>query len=727
MKNELRSILIDNEIITIEDLKAEKFKSLFRFYSIEKQTDSSIITILIADYRNINIVDRNEIKLLKKNLLELRNEIEKGEKIYELYVFFNDWEQERESLRIFLKESDNAKERKIVNDMYSFITSIYYETPEELHLKVDQEGINYLEMHRIEELNLEAKIFNVSMLELKGLFNIRGKHLFKLNVRTGIENKKNGLELKEDFKNYLKVGLFNQVAKENTDTDLLDNLSNYFGITESTKQKFNPDIFWYKHNGINIYMDEHALLDTSTHLVKLNPKLVSVINGAQTLTNFFIAKDELIKEMEINDFQLPNFDIKINAVLDSIIVKTIFIKGDRNLSKTITWGLNNQIPITQEDFIGVSKDIDELNKMLKKYQLKVLKTGEISKIYRGLSSLEFIKLFYIAIGDPGRSKNFNKTNLEKDIGEAVATIKDNEVLLAKIDIALQIGKWWDDLYRNADDKSIFLRYGKNYFQSFVVWRLDENDGLVSFIETDLEMYYEEIESLAKEMNIEINDYKSNQSFMKIQRKLSKSKAINIKENESNDDRALSDYVIKNKQNNYSVSSIIKRFNEQQGIDMEYFRTISYKGNKVKENFPFPNSTFEEFYKREKYMEDDAYPVFEDSLFFKEIRRKYPVYVIFLNENNDIKNVKFISTFSVTMAKDWEEKAEKAFDLVREAFLLGDSTRFPKVSSNIGFHVRPKAANSKDTFQFSDGEFITRRTFWANSEYINKILLDNKLI
>lgn len=611
--------------------------------------------------------------------------------------------------------------------MYSFITSIYYETPEELHLKVDQEGINYLEMLRIKEVKLEAKIFNVSMLELKGLFNIRGKHLFKLNVRTGIENKKNGLELKEDFKNYLKVGLFNQVAKENTDTDLLDSLSNYFGITESTKQKFNPDIFWYKHNGINIYMDEHALLDTSTHLVKLNPKLVSVINGAQTLTNFFIAKDELIKEIEISDFQLPNLDIKMNAVLDSIIVKTIFIKGDRNLSKTITWGLNNQIPITQEDFIGVSKDIVELNKMLKKYQLKVLKTGEISKIYRGLSSLEFIKLFYIAKGDPGRSKNFNKTNLEKDIGEAVATIKDNEVLLTKIDIALQIGKWWDDLYRNADDKSIFLRYGKNYFQSFVVWRLDENDGLVSFIETDLEMYYEEIESLAKEMNIEINDYKSNQSFMKIQRKLSKSKAINIKENESNDDRALSDYVIKNKQNNYSVSSIIKRFNEQQGIDMEYFRTISYKGNKVKENFPFPNSTFEEFYKREKYMDDDAYPVFEDSLFLKEIRRKYPVYVIFLNENNDIKNVKFISSFSVTMAKDWKEKAEEAFNLVRKAFLLGDSTRFPKVSSNIGFHVRPKAANSKDTFQFSDGEFITRRTFWANSEYINKILLDNKLI
>lgn len=468
----------------------------------------------------------------------MREELEKGDKIYELYVFFDDWEQERESLRTFLKESENAKERKVVNDIYSFITSIYCETQDELHLRVDQEGINYLEMQKIRELNLEAKIFNVSMLELKGLFNMRGKHLFKQNVRTGIENKKIGLELKEDFKSYLKVGLFNQINRENSDNDLSDSLWSYFDLTDSMQQKFNPDIFWYKHNGINIYMDNSALFDTSTHLVKINPKMVSVINGAQTLTNFFIAKEELIKELNPNEFPINDLNEKIDMVLDSIIVKTIFIKGENNLSKTITWGLNNQIPITRQDFIGTSATVDNLNKMLNKYQLKVLKTGEISKIYRGLTALEFIKLYYIAVGNPGKSKNFNKTKLENDINEAVSNIEGNEDILKKIDIALQIGKWWENLYRTVEDKSIFLRYGKNYFQSFVVWRLEESSELESFIENDLNVYYEEIVMIVKELNVEINDYKSDYSFEKIKSKLSESETKKINQNtRSNDDKA----------------------------------------------------------------------------------------------------------------------------------------------------------------------------------------------
>ena len=80
-----------------------------------------------------------------------------------------------------------------------------------------------------------------------------------------------------------------------------------------------------------------------------------------------------------------------------------------------------------------------------------------------------------------------------------------------------------------------------------------------------------------------------------------------------------------------------------------------------------------------------------------------------------------------MSTDWKEKAEMAFEKVREAFEKGDSSLFPKLSSNIGFHVRPKAANGNDTFQFSDGEDITRRTFWANSSYIKAILVDNGLL
>ena len=37
------------------------------------------------------------------------------------------------------------------------------------------------------------------------------------------------------------------------------------------------------------------------------------------------------------------------------------------------------------------------------------------------------------------------------------------------------------------------------------------------------------------------------------------------------------------------------------------------------------------------------------------------------------------------------------------------------------HVRPKAANSEDTFEFTNGLQITKRTFWANRETINELI------
>ena len=44
---------------------------------------------------------------------------------------------------------------------------------------------------------------------------------------------------------------------------------------------------------------------------------------------------------------------------------------------------------------------------------------------------------------------------------------------------------------------------------------------------------------------------------------------------------------------------------------------------------------------------------------------------------------------------------------------------------MGFHVRPKAANGEDTFQFTNGDHITKRTFWANKETVDE-LIDKRL-
>jgi len=38
-----------------------------------------------------------------------------------------------------------------------------------------------------------------------------------------------------------------------------------------------------------------------------------------------------------------------------------------------------------------------------------------------------------------------------------------------------------------------------------------------------------------------------------------------------------------------------------------------------------------------------------------------------------------------------------------------------------FHIRPKAKNADDTFEFSNGKEITKRTFWANKKLIKELL------
>lgn len=50
---------------------------------------------------------------------------------------------------------------------------------------------------------------------------------------------------------------------------------------------------------------------------------------------------------------------------------------------------------------------------------------------------------------------------------------------------------------------------------------------------------------------------------------------------------------------------------------------------------------------------------------------------------------------------------------------------PKVKDNISFHIRPKAVNASDTFEFTDGTFQTKRTFWANRTLIQEIIDSKK--
>lgn len=84
----------------------------------------------------------------------------------------------------------------------------------------------------------------------------------------------------------------------------------------------------------------------------------------------------------------------------------------------------------------------------------------------------------------------------------------------------------------------------------------------------------------------------------------------------------------------------------------------------------------------------------------------------------IEKIRFIPEFSF---KDYEDDAKVVYDLTIKAFEEGKEEEFPKMKDALSFHVRPKAVNGEDTFEFTNGKQITKRTFWANKKTIDGII------
>lgn len=719
MKSHILEILLNKKYIDEEDLNGKVTKEIDELFFIEKQTQDDILKYYYCD------LERTSAITAKSILMEMGQKIKQGNAVSYFFILFKDWNNERETLKNIHAICKNAKEKKVVNDVFNFMTSIYIQSNGRLDLKIEQEGINYLEYESSNKSSLtdsphiEAKVYNLSMKELHKLFNVTGTSLFKLNVRLGILNKKAGRALKEEFKNYLRVGIILSSELKNDK----EKIQKYFGLSDSQVKQYLPELFWYSHNGINIFVDSDSLFEVETEYIQLNPEKVSVINGAQTLTNIFLSKEELLEDL--NGFSEENYDFEkiIEDVYKNIFVKTVFIRGMNHLSKQITWGLNNQIPIQKEDFTGISNAVEELNKLLEKHQMKILKTGQIENIFKGFTPLEFVKLFLIVEDKPGKSKNFDKSKLDDELNAAITKMQTDPTIVKKIIIALEVEEWWKLLLRETQEKTVFMRYGKNYFQSYVVHILSERENLDSFLSDDLNIYFEDINKYIKEFDAEFNDYKNDKLFSYILNKIEESKPNKNTNIIIQRKQELVDFINKNKKNNYANNSLIKRFNNLNGVSIGYFRTVSVINGKVKEHFPLPNSTFEEFYKRDGYMEDENYPRFANSLFKKELEKRYPVYVIHLGDDNNVIEIKIIEEFCLSNDSESESKAEATFKSTKEAFLQGDTNLLPKVSSNGYFHVRPKAINGQDTFQFTDGDDITKRTFWANSTFIEKLLLN----
>ena len=661
---------------------------------------------------------------------------------------FKNWDDEMGQYYECYDNLDNNNKRKKLADFFNEKISFYTDLIDikdklRLYVNVPENFNEYIpDGNSIDAI--EGYIYNFSLKELKKLFNITGRELFKENVRRGLNKNITVDEIKKSFRNYLYSYIYLEIKDkydgEKKNLDLIREIENELEITFSYMNC--PKYFWFYHNGITIFSYDEKKIDRSGSCITLNPNHVSVINGAQTLTNFYLELEnvkrkapKILSRYGIDKTYIHNL---LEEAYDKTIVKTILISGKKEFVKPITYGLNSQVPVLNEHILADSIEVSKINLILKKGSMEILKEGDFSIYGKGMNVLEFTKKYLVIEKKPGKSKNLSKKDIFDILNESLSKIQKNEnFYLSAFELLLDLDVWWQKSKKNRDllykkeNYKIINSYGKNYFGSYIINKYFPDNNSYDYNDDYYEIQYSEFVKKFgdKDISLSLSDFKKDDLFNDY--------IISIIDKDVNEVRNINNYIkldeLKDYLNTldvsaYAVSSAISEYLNKNEIELEYFRVIKRIEKKCKEAYPFPNSCFNEIYLNKNCFdeENDNFDLkldFENSKFEKEISNIFPVFVLeYTKNNNGVNNIQYIPEFTF---QSYRDEAKKVFDLTIDAFFEGDELSFPKTSDNLCFHVRPKAINSKDTFEFTNGEQITKRTFWANKSTV-EMLSDNFL-
>ena len=669
-------------------------------------------------------------------------------------MLFENWDKERDKYWEYHDTLKTGAEKKTYAAFFQKKISIYKDVVNSVTLNVGDDGINYLEYRNATRPSSDKSIssplgfaYNISFFELKKLFNVAGNDLFRRNVRFGIDNHPVGQELKRKFKEYISIFINEQVVEKKSYAKLgeseIQAVADCLDINEENQEFRHPRNFWFYHNGITIFSyDSNEILrpETSIHLI---PSKVSVINGAQTMTHFFWEVESMIRTLKK---ALPKcadtVTEMLNDFLKATLVKTIIISGDETFVHPITYGLNTQIPIKPEDIISNTKHVEDINKVIKLGNMKILKPGEPPVVQYGFTPLEFVKYFLIINGKPGEAKNYQKARIEEDIrgihSSLISKRKPTSAAtkyIADLRTAIIVNQWWSNRNKNIDsenqEKSVLDKYGKNYFQSYVTEKLD---GEVD--ESDLEQFFAEfvkdMDSAKKADVLKLEDFKNDVLFSRYKETLS-NKSVAEDSGEATSTAVsntissevagkIAERLNKEFDKKYTQAKVIAECLAENKVKIEKYRTINLVDEKCKEHFPLQSSTFSELCLLPL---KDKRPNFDSSKFKTQIEKNFPVFLIHRKKGDNpkedsVESVQFLPDFSFSK---YIEQAEEVYNLTLEAFEEGDETKFPKAGDKKQFHIRPKAINADDSFEFTNGEYITKRTFWANKETVESIIAE----
>ncbi|WP_144514036.1 DNA mismatch repair protein MutH [Bacillus thuringiensis] len=655
-------------------------------------------------------------------------------------MVFESWEAAQDYREGIEANLGLSRQKREVKDFFKNSKLCYWSQDDEIEMTLEEEGLNYLE-YKISNKNFnedKGLVYNMSLKELYSLYNRTGVELFKDNVRVKIVNAQSE-RLRNNFKTSFLLGLYNLNTSYNTTQEFKDLLNNYIKESTGSEDFEGHEValegFWFHHNGITIYSSRKFQIKEDK--VIFDPLNVSVINGAQTLTHCA----DIIREIRKNLKKLVGHDREemntcIDELLDKLMckirIKTIFISVDSQLKRSITLGLNSQIPVNIEDIETNTKQVERINEALGEKNKRICRKGE-EGLYGGFYLLDFIKSYLMFQDKPGTARNLNKKDLEKYLNqiEIFLASKSDEVdeFLKSIEVFEHIDKWWrkrqkpEDVSENSykglasNGKFYFKSYSKDIYNDAE----DENDKdeylqeiYDQFVKNFIQLTSEEITSnLLKRddlYKLYLDNRKRLQSSQgKIDEFLKRISELPYK-------------YEKYKENNQSKSNrsmFIKKELEEKEITID-FRTITVtkteEGNVLKEAFPLPSKTFSQFYEVKGYPEiydsesKNTPIIFEESYLKKEIEKDFFLFVFIEDSLGKIIDIDIISNFSFS---DLSVSAKKVYQNTIIAFEKGDVELFTVQSDNMNLHIRTKAKDGNDTFAFTDGSQQVKRTFWIN--------------
>ncbi|MDD2371494.1 MAG: AIPR family protein [Firmicutes bacterium] len=704
-------------------LKCEKNENII-FLEGEYRNSQTEVRFLIYDCSGKNIFD---FKLYESILKD-----EEKKSIFIPVMIFDNLDQESNIRIEQYKKLRLARDKKELDKWFNEKIAVYKDCKSTVTIEVDEEGINYLEYILNEKF--KGYIYNVSYYELKKILNITGDKLFSENVRIGIKNNKTGKKLKGLFKDYIKVGLFNLSKVKIGDSNMLSEFKEDLELDDEIIEITSPEKFWFYHNGVTIFSYDSKKISKFINKIELNPNKISVINGAQTLTNFHNAvneiSDEFNKYLEVIDKDSNKAQEwlaeSLIEIFKNIKIKTIIIDGTRDYIKKISEGLNTQIPIEERDILAISNEVFEINKFLKTNNISITRVGEVTSD-NNLNVIEYAKKYLIIKNRPGKSKNLSKTEIDKLIKESLGDLK-KENFSNKLSKLIDLDSWWKELGKSEilDTKNYnynLYKYGKYYFGSYFL--MHEN---VIFDEENLYNLYNQFVSDFSGLmtDITLDEFKKDELFNKYM-KFKKTDGKDLKDNnwiKKIDKIELCNYINKNFKSRYTIAKLISAFLQSKEISLDYFRVIAVTNKKVNEAYPFPRRTFNQLIQSNNEKTGYKKIGYENSDFKNEIYRDFFVFIIFWNDIEKIEKIEIVEKFSF---KDYSDYAKKVFDLTEKAFLEGNENSFPKSEDLEFFHIRTKAINGDDTFEFTNGKEITKRTFWANKSTIELILKNRDVL